>query len=119
MRRTGRFVVALLIVGSSAATVPAVAAEFDQNRVVQCMLDHTTTEQETVFKNLMVAALSDDTAGVKSSLVQLTSTMMDLALTKCEVGVSSLSSPEFQAAAKLYGQQVGEKLMKNAFAKLN
>ncbi len=45
--------------------------------------------------------------------------MMNLALTKCEVGMSMLATPQFQAVAERYGRQVGEKLMKKAFEKLN
>ncbi len=33
--------------------------------------------------------------------------------------MSMLAGPRFQAAAKIYGQHLGEKLMKKAFDKLN
>ncbi|NRP17050.1 hypothetical protein LPJGGPFB_00267 [Ensifer adhaerens] len=83
------------------------------------MLDHTTADDETVFKNLLVAALNDDTGGVKSNIVQVSSLLMNLALTKCEVAMSMIADPQFQAAAATYGQHLGEKLMKKAFDKLN
>ncbi|OCP37833.1 hypothetical protein [Ensifer sp. LC163] len=83
------------------------------------MLDHTTSDDETIFKNLIVAALNDDSDNVKSHLIQVSSLMMNLALMKCEVGMSMLADPQFQAAAKTYGQHLGEKLIKKAFDKLN
>ncbi|MCG5478194.1 hypothetical protein [Sinorhizobium alkalisoli] len=117
--RPSRIRIAFLAVGLSSVATSTTAAEFNEARVVQCMMDHSTADHEAVFKKLMIAVLTEDDGGVKSSLVQMTSRIMDLALTKCEVGISSLSTPAFQAAAKLYGQQMGEKMMKNAFAKLN
>ncbi|WP_139108516.1 MULTISPECIES: hypothetical protein [unclassified Ensifer] len=109
----------LLLAGSPIVSAHANPAPLDEARLVQCMLEHTTSDEEVVFKDVMVAALNDDSGALKASLDQLTTLMMDLALTKCEVGMSALATPQFQAAAGLYGQQIGEKLMKKAFEKLN
>ncbi|WP_457581690.1 hypothetical protein [Ensifer canadensis] len=56
----------------------------------------------------MIAALNDDSGSVKSHIVQVSSLLMNLALTKCEVGMSMLAHPQFQAAARIYGQHLGE-----------
>ncbi|KRD49945.1 hypothetical protein IB265_21730 [Ensifer sp. ENS10] len=109
----------LLLAGSPIVSAHANPAPLDEARLVQCMLEHTTSDDEAVFKDMMVAAPNDDSGALKASLVQLSSLMMNLALTKCEVGMSMLATPQFQAAAELYGRQVGEKLMKKAFEKLN
>ncbi|OCO99682.1 hypothetical protein BC374_14980 [Ensifer sp. LC13] len=108
-----------MLAGSPIVSAHANPAPLDEARLVQCMLEHTTSDEEVVFKDVMVAALNDDSGALKASLDQLTTLMMDLALTKCEVGMSALATPQFQAAAGLYGQQIGEKLMKKAFEKLN
>ncbi|OHV78380.1 hypothetical protein LCM4579_26500 [Ensifer sp. LCM 4579] len=94
----------MLAVGLSSVATSATAAELDEARVVQCMMDHSTADHETVFKKLMIAVLSEDSGGVKS-LVQMTSAIMDLALTKCEVGMSSLSTAAFYSAARLIDAQ--------------
>ncbi|HEV7306045.1 hypothetical protein [Ensifer sp.] len=109
----------LLLAGSPIVSAQANPAPLDEARLVQCMLEHTTSNEEGVFKNVMVAALNDDSRALEASLEQLSTVMMDLALTKCEVALDALATPQFQAAAGLYGQQVGEKLMKKAFEKLN
>lgn len=119
MHHVSGLILSVLFVASSTAQALATTPLFDQEKVVQCMLDHTTADDETVFKNLMVAALNDDTGAVKSNIVQVSSLLMNLALTKCEVGMSMLADPQFQAAARIYGQHLGEKLMKKAFDKLN
>ncbi|HEV7318488.1 MAG TPA: hypothetical protein VGO04_07755 [Ensifer sp.] len=108
-----------MLAGSPIVSAHANPAPLDEARLVQCMLEHTTSNEEVAFKDVMVAALNDDSDALKTSLDQLSSVMMDLALEKCEVGMSALATPQFQAAAGLYGQQVGEKLMKKAFEKLN
>ncbi|MGO4620032.1 hypothetical protein AB4Z34_01895 [Ensifer sp. 2YAB10] len=109
----------LLLAGSPIVSAHANPAPLDEARLVQCMLEHTTSDEEGVFKDVMVAALNDDSGALKASLEQLSTLMMELALTKCEVGMPMLATPQFQAAAGLYGQQIGEKLMKKAFEKLN
>ncbi|MEI2299031.1 hypothetical protein [Ensifer sp. MJa1] len=109
----------LLLAGSPIVSAHANPAPLDEARQVECMLEHTTSDDEVVFKDMMAAALKDDSGALKASLVQLTSLMMNLALTKCDVGVSVLSTPQFQSAAEIDGQKVGEKLMKKAFEKLN
>ncbi|MCY1239683.1 hypothetical protein D9M72_524930 [compost metagenome] len=119
MRHVSGLILSVLFVASSTGQAIATPAPFDEAKVVQCMLDHTTADDETVFKNLMIAALNDDSGSVKSYVVQVSSLLMNLALTKCEVGMSMLADPQFQAAARIYGQHLGEKLMKKAFDKLN
>ncbi|OOG72086.1 hypothetical protein B0E45_10175 [Sinorhizobium sp. A49] len=119
MRHVSGLILSVLFVASSTAHARATSSPFEQARVVQCMLDHTSADDETVFKNLIVAALNDESDSVKSHIVQVSSIMMNLALTKCEVGMSMLADPQFQAAAKIYGQHLGEKLLKKAFDKLN
>ncbi|MBD9652615.1 hypothetical protein IB267_30065 [Ensifer sp. ENS09] len=109
----------LLLAGSPIVSAHANPAPLDEARLVQCMLKHTTSDEESVFKDVMVAALNDDSGALKASLEQLSEVMMGLALEKCEVALSALATPQFQAVAGLYGQQVGEKLMKKAFGKLN
>ena len=119
MNSARRVLISLFLAGSPIVSAHANPAPLDEVRLAQCMLKHTTSDEEVVFKDVMVAALNDDSAALKVSLEQLTTLMMDLALTKCEVGMPALSTPQFQAAAGLYGQQIGEKLMKKAFEKLN
>ncbi|MGE6784330.1 hypothetical protein ACQKGL_17620 [Ensifer adhaerens] len=109
----------LLLAGSPIVSAHANPAPLDEVRLAQCMLENTTSDEESAFKDVMVAALRDDNDALKVSLDQLSTVMMDLALTKCEVALSALATPQFQTAAGLYGQQVGEKLMKKAFEKLN
>ncbi len=85
---------------------------------VTCMIEKTTSEDEAVFKAMFVAALQDDTAQMKSSLVQLASLIMNVAMVRCDVPLSTVSSAEFQKLAQLYGQKIGEKIMNDALAKL-
>ncbi len=109
----------LFLAGSPIVSAHANPAPLNEARLVQCMLEHTTLDEEVVFKDVMVAALNDDSRALETSLEQLSTVMMVLALEKCEVGLPALSTPQFQAAAGQYGQQIGEKLMKKAFEKLN
>jgi hypothetical protein len=108
MRHVSGLILSVLFVTYSTAHALATSPPFDQEKVVQCMLDHTTVNDETVFRNLMIAALNDDSGSVKSHIVQVSSLLMNLALTKCEVGMSMLAHPQFQAAARIYGQHLGE-----------
>ncbi|WP_457586960.1 hypothetical protein [Ensifer canadensis] len=85
MRHVSGLILSVLFVASSTGQAIATPAPFDEAKVVQCMLDHTTADDETVFKNLIIAALNDEGDNVKSHIVQVSSIMMNLALTKCEV----------------------------------
>lgn len=119
MNSARRVPFSLLLAGSPIVPAHANPAPLDEARLVQCLLEHPTSDDEAVFKDMMVAALNGDSGALKASPVQRSKLMMNLALTGCEAGMSMPATPQFRAAAGLYGRQIGEKLMNKAFEKLN
>jgi hypothetical protein len=113
-----RFLLALLIAALSVVPSFAQAPPSETPPSVACMVEKTTPEDEEIFKAMFIAALKDDTGQMKSSLVQMASLILNVAMVRCDVPLSVISSPEFQRISQLYGAKVGEKIMANAMAKL-
>ncbi len=119
MNSARRVPFSLLLAGSPIVSAHASPGPLDGARLVQCVLEHATSDDEAVFKDMMVAARNEGDGALKASPVQRSKLMMNLALTRCEAGMSMPATPQFQAAAGLYGRQIGAKLMNRAFEKLN
>lgn len=71
------------------------------------------------MKTMMIRALQDaPREELQGITIQLGMSMVTLATVKCGMGMSELESPVFEAAAEIYGMQMGEKIMNKALAKI-
>ena len=86
--------------------------------ISQCMIDNSTPAMEDSLRQMMVAALTDDTAAMNTHLNAFGLSMMNVATQSCGVDVSAMQGPTFQAAGNLYGQHVGTKIVTEAFGKI-
>lgn len=91
MNSARRVIFSLLLAGSPIVSAHANPAPLDEARQIQCMLEHTISNDEVVFKDMMG---------------------MNLALTKRDVGMSALATPPSGAAGKLLRTTDRRKLMK-------
>jgi hypothetical protein len=99
-----------------AAPVPALAV--DAAALTQCLLDHTTEDHIAAMKRLMIAALQDDTETLKAEATNYGNIIVQLAIANCNVSASELTDPAVNEAVGAYGQKLGEKIMTDAFAKI-
>lgn len=107
----------------SSAPAPATEAAADVDKLADCLVQHSAQPESDAMKRVMVAALSDDTPGLKSALSEFSGLLLKLSMSSCGVGLSQLQDPAyaatFQQASSKYGAVLGAKLMQDAFAKLN
>jgi hypothetical protein len=98
---------------------PAAAPQpIDVDKVAYCMMAHSGPPDEAIIKKLMIAALQDDVPGMQSNVAELASAMLKLAMVSCGVGMDQLDDKEFEAVGQKYGEMMGEKIMTEAFAKI-
>jgi hypothetical protein len=115
-----RNLVAGLILAMS--SVAGSAQQIDNSKVetlARCLIDNSTDLETSTVRKMMVAALQDDLTTLRTSIVDLGSQMGKIAMNSCGVGLSQLGDPIFQEAGKRYGEILGERIMTEAFAKLN
>lgn len=110
----GAFAVSLLL------TPASVAQEADASAILaNCMLENTTSVQENLLKDLMVAALKDAPAAeLQNKTMGFGMSMITLATSTCELGIDELQGPVFEGAAAIYGEEMGAKIMSKAMAKI-
>lgn len=108
---------------SPGASTSGAAQPADADTLAECFVTHSGAQEADAMKRIMVAALSDDTPGLKTSLSDFSGLLLKLALSSCGVGLSQLQDPAygalFQKASSKYGSVLGARLMQDAFAKLN
>jgi hypothetical protein len=99
------------------APVPALA-QVDGPALTECLVANTTDEHIGTMKRLLVAALMDDTATLKSELTTFGMIIVNMAMSQCGVAADQLQDPAVNEAVGGYGQRLGEKIMTDAFAKI-
>jgi hypothetical protein len=99
------------------APAPA-QAQVDGPALTECLVANTTDEHIGTMKRLLVAALQDDTATLKSELTSFGMIIVNMAMSQCGVAADQLQDPAVNEAVGGYGQRLGEKIMTDAFAKI-
>jgi hypothetical protein len=99
------------------APAPALA-QVDGPALTECLVANTTDEHIGTMKRLLVAALQDDTATLKSELTSFGLIIVNMAMSQCGVAADQLQDPAVNEAVGAYGQKLGEKIMTDAFAKI-
>jgi hypothetical protein len=102
----------------SALSLPSYGQPEDVDALVECMMSKTTGDNKGLMKKLFVAVLTEDDGATKSYIIQLGAMISDLALTKCQMDFAWLAGPEFQLAAKRYGERIGMQVMQEAMARI-
>ena len=100
------------------SAVPAFAQAIDGPAVTECLIANTTDEHISAMKRLMIAALQDDIATLKTEVTSYGMIIVTMAMTQCGVTEAQLQDPALNAAVGAYGQKLGEKIMTDAFAKI-
>lgn len=97
-------------------------AEADESRLhktADCMFEHATDADFDVLKKMMVAGIEEDTSSLKGLAMILAGSVARLASVDCDYPVTQLGTQEFKTISNLYGQRIGEKVMQDAFSKVN
>ena len=109
----------LIVVLASLVGGDAMAAEpVDADALAQCLMTNSGDNETATLKKVMIAALTDDQATLKSSMSEFGNLIVDLALKKCGISASQFADPNFQAGGQKYGVLIGTKIMQDAFAKM-
>lgn len=95
----------------------AQAESLDVERLAACLYENSTAADIDIFKKIVVAAIEEDSS-LKGLTMLLSVALVSLATEKCGVTVSQLAEPAFATAATKYGEQMGMKIMSDAFAKM-
>ena len=86
--------------------------------LADCMLAHVDAPFEQQMKTMMIDALKDDTESLNRSMMAMGVGVLSIAQQHCGVKMSDLQTPEFERAAGLFGQTIGERIMTKAMAKI-
>jgi NaMN:DMB phosphoribosyltransferase len=116
--------------GKALAAVIGLAASFylcspgfaedpvDAAALTQCLIANTTDDHIAAMKKLMIAALSDDIAGLKAEATNYGNIIVQMAMSSCKITLAQLSDPAVNEAVGKYGEALGAKIMTDAFAKI-
>jgi hypothetical protein len=97
---------------------PASAQAVDKPALTECLIANTTDEHIAAMKRLMIAALQDDVATMKTEVMNYGNIIVQMAISSCKIQASQLTDPAVNEAVGAYGQKLGEKIMTDAFAKI-
>ena len=97
---------------------PAAAQAIDKAALTECLVANTTDEHVAAMKRLMMAALQDDVATMKTEVTNYGNIIVQMAIASCKVQASQLQVPAVTEAVGAYGEKLGEKIMTDAFAKI-
>lgn len=108
-----------IIILSASTLAHSSAEELTAESLAGCMMDNSGVEESEALKNLLIDALSDaPREKLQTGTIAVGMQMLTLATVECGMGMEELSSPLFEESARIYGQQLGEKLVTNAMAKI-
>ncbi|MEK0084264.1 hypothetical protein [Benzoatithermus flavus] len=96
----------------------AEANEVDPLVLAACMQNNTTPEDESIFRNMLIYALQDDTERLKNELGKIIVSFARLATVDCKVPPDRLGDKAIQRAFNMYGGNMGRLVMERAFAKI-
>jgi hypothetical protein len=98
--------------------MPSVAQQVDPAALTECLIANTTQDHINAMKRLMTSALQDDAEKLKSEAGSYGSIIVQLAIDNCNITASQLTDRAVDDAVVKYGQKIGEKIMTDAFAKI-
>ena len=99
-----------------AVGLPVQAGPMEPLVLAACMKSRTTTADERIFRDMMVAALQEDQHGLRTTFSNMLSSFMHIGL-ECGMTVDDFDQPWAEAAVNLYAVDVGERIMARAMAK--
>jgi hypothetical protein len=98
---------------------PAWAADALKPEVLlECMLTNSTDEHEKVLSGMFVAALAGTDEELRASFDESSKMMLGLAMNTCQVTEADLQSEAAAQAFSAYGEQLGQRVMGKAMARL-
>jgi hypothetical protein len=100
------------------APMPAMAQQVDAAALTECLIANTTDDHIAAMKRLMIAALQDNVEALKAEAINYGNIIVQLAIANCNISASQLTDPAVNEAVGAYGQKLGEKIMTDAFAKM-
>jgi hypothetical protein len=115
--------VVLAACGLAAASVlvwpmPSMAQQVDSAALTECLIAKTAQSHIDAMKRLMISALQDDTEKLKSEAASYGSMIVQLAIDNCNITASQLTDPAVDDAVARYGEKIGEKIMTDAFTRI-
>lgn len=90
-------------------------SEIQTEALAECLFTNTTDEQAEGMKRFMVHALQKEKAGATDELLKFSFSTLATAIPQCGLSFADVQTPAFEAAMELYGQQLGVKIMEDAF----
>lgn len=113
---SGVALAALSLSSAMAQNAPAASASAPivPERLAACLIEQSTPEIEEAMRLMMIAALQRNRAEAQQQAMAFGMTLVTVATGQCGVGFDQLQSPEFAAAAQVYGTSVGQRLMTEA-----
>ena len=90
----------------------------DAAALSQCLIANTTDDHITAMKKLMIAALTDDIAGMKAEATNYGTIIVQMMISSCKITEAQLLDPAVNEAVGKYGETLGAKIMTDAFAKI-
>lgn len=112
------FLVACALAAPVFVSTPSLAQQVDAAALTECLIANTTDEHIASMKRLMIAALQDQIETLKAEATNYGNIIVGMAIAKCNVVASQLTDPAVNQAVGIYGQRLGEKIMTDAFAKI-
>jgi hypothetical protein len=112
-----RLVAAFLAVGLGG---PGLAADgdLDVGTLTECLIAGSTQAETDTLKRLMVAALTEDLPAFEHETNNMALALVSIATNRCGIRLAELEKPRFREAAVKYGERLGQKIMAEAFAKV-
>jgi len=107
----------VLAAAMSLCNLPAIA-DTESNALASCMVANATDTQTSNMKQFMIHALQENKAEATDSLLKLSFEALSIATQKCGLSFADVQTPKFEQAMEIYGEALGEKIMKDAFAYL-
>lgn len=117
MGKTGR----AIVFATAAAwflSAPALAATVDAATLTRCLLDHTTDDEMAAMKRLMIAALKEDVDRLKAETSSYGAIVVQLAGASCSVEAAQFTDPAVDEAVGSYLDQLSDRIIDDAFAKM-
>lgn len=112
------FLAACALAAPVLLSAPSFAQQVDAAALTECLIANTTDEHIASMKRLMIAALQDEIETLKAEATNYGNIIVGMAIAKCNVAASQLTDPAVNEAVGVYGQRLGEKIMTDAFAKI-
>ena len=94
-------------------------AQINPEQLATCMTTHTTPSMKANVKQFMIHALQENKPDATSTLLTFSFEALSVATSKCGMSFADVSSPDFEAATKRYGEILGEQIITEAFRSID